>query len=252
MKKSMRILSRAISSIGLAVLLMIAQVIYAANTHTVSSSPINTYKVESSGSNALAMESNMLYDEMSLGEMGLAKKAFEYAYRGYKNLIDRGLVTRQNILSVIDFSQSSRNKRLYIIDIASKSLLMNTFVAHGRNSGKEFATSFSNSMSSLKSSLGFYLTEGTYFGEHGLSLKIDGLERGINDNAEKRAVVIHGADYLGDDYLNGNPFCGRSWGCPAVPSQLSADIINMIKDGTVLFIYHPSKQYLSKSRILNG
>jgi hypothetical protein len=252
MKKSMRILSRAISSISLAVLLMIAQVIYAANAHTVSSSPINTYKVESSGSNALAMESNMLYDEMSLGEMGLAKKAFEYAYRGYKNLIDRGLVTRQNILSVIDFSQSSRNKRLYIIDIASKSLLINTFVAHGRNSGKEFATSFSNSMSSLKSSLGFYLTEGTYFGEHGLSLKIDGLERGINDNAEKRAVVVHGADYLGDDYLSGNPFCGRSWGCPAVPSQLSADIINMIKDGTVLFIYHPSKQYLSKSRILNG
>jgi hypothetical protein len=129
---------------------------------------------------------------------------------------------------------------------------MNTFVAHGRNSGKEFATSFSNSLSSLKSSLGFYVTRDTYFGEHGLSLRIDGLERGINDNAEKRAVVVHGADYVGDGYLNGNPFSGRSWGCPAVPSEQSSQIIDMIKDGTVLFIYHPSKQYLSRSRILNG
>ena len=252
MKKSMRIVSRVISSIGLAVLLMIAQVIYAANTHTTSSTPISTYTINSSGSSALEMESNLLYDEMSLGEMGLAKKAFQYAYKGYKNLLDRGIVEKQNILSVIDFSQSSKNKRLYIIDIASKSILMNTFVAHGRNSGKEFATSFSNSLSSLKSSLGFYLTKDTYFGEHGLSLRIDGLERGINDNAERRAVVVHGADYLGDDYLNANPFCGRSWGCPAVPSQQSSEIINMIKDGTVMFIYRPSTQYLSKSRILNG
>ena len=179
---------------------MLAQLIYAASTHTASSSPISTYSVNSSGSNAVATESNMLYDEMSLGETGLAKKAFEYAYRGYKNLLDRGLVSRQNIISVIDFSQSSRNKRLYIIDIASKSILMNTFVAHGRNSGKEFATTFSNSLSSLKSSLGFYITKDTYFGEHGLSLRIDGLERGINDNAVKRAVVIHGADYVGDDF----------------------------------------------------
>lgn len=247
-----RIISRAISSVSLAVLLMLAQLIYAANTHTVSSSPISTFTFTSSGTNAMATESNMLYDEMSLGEMGLAKKAFEYAYRGYKNLLDRGMVTRLNIISVIDFSQSSRNKRLYIIDIASKSILMNTFVAHGRNSGKEFATSFSNSLSSLKSSLGFYVTRDTYFGEHGLSLRIDGLERGINDNAEKRAVVVHGADYVGDGYLNGNPFSGRSWGCPAVPSEQSSQIIDMIKDGTVLFIYHPSKQYLSRSRILNG
>ena len=248
----MRIVSRAISSVSLAVLLMIAQVIYAANTHASSSSPINKFTTTSSGTSSLEMESSMLYDEMSLGEMGLAKKAFAYAYRGYKNLVSRGLVSRQNILSVIDFSQSSRNKRLYIIDIANKSLLINTYVAHGRNSGKEFATSFSNSLSSLKSSLGFYLTRDTYFGEHGLSLRIDGLERGINNNAERRAVVVHGADYLGPNYLNDNPFSGRSWGCPAVPSELSGEIIDMIKDGTVMFIYHPSKQYLSRSRILNG
>src|SRR4030095_3837368 len=175
-----------------------------------------------------------------------------YAYKGYKTLLSRGLITKQNILSVIDFSQSSKNKRLYIIDIENREILMNTFVAHGRNSGKEFATSFSNSVSSLKSSLGFFITKGTYFGEHGLSLRIDGIERGINDNAEKRAVVIHGADYLGENYLDGNSFSGRSWGCPAVPSQLSGQIIDMIKDGTVIFIYHPTQKYLSKSRVLNG
>jgi hypothetical protein len=248
----MRVLSRLISSIGLGVLLMFGQVIHAAVTHEASATPVSIFRTTASAESALALASNMLYDEMSLGEKGLAKKAFEYAYRGYKNLLNLRLISRQNIISVIDFSQSSKNKRLYIVDIENKEILMNTFVAHGRNSGKEFATSFSNSMSSLKSSLGFYVTRDTYFGEHGLSLRIDGLEKGINDNAEKRAVVIHGADYLGDNYLSGNPFSGRSWGCPAVPSQQSSQIINMIKDGTVMFIYHPSQQYLSKSRILNG
>src|SRR5262249_16594740 len=160
-----RVLSRAISSISLAFLLMMAQVIYAANAHTTSATPVITYKTHSSGVNALEAESNLLYDELSLGEMGLAKKAFTFAYRGYKNLLSRGLVTKQNVLSVIDFSQSSKNKRLYIIDVENRQLLINTFVAHGRNSGKEFATSFSNSVSSLKSSLGFYITRDTYFGE---------------------------------------------------------------------------------------
>jgi len=248
----MRVLSRAVSSVGLAFLLMIAQVIYAANVHKVSATPVTIYKTTSSSESAIEAESTLLYDEMSLGQMGLAKKAFQYAYRGYKHLVEAGIVSRQNIISVIDFSQSSKNKRLYILDVENKEILMNTFVAHGRNSGKEFATNFSNSLSSLKSSLGFYITKDTYFGEHGLSLRIDGLERGINDNAERRAVVIHGADYLGDRYLSDNPFSGRSWGCPAVPSQLSGQIIDMIKDGTVMFIYHPTKSYLSKSRILNG
>jgi len=245
----MRIVSRAISSIILGLLLMITQVIHAANANKTSAAPVVTYKTTF---NSLEAETNLLYEEMSLGELGLGKKAFEYAYRGYKNLLSRGLIARQNILSVVDFSQSSTHKRLYIIDIENREILMNTFVAHGRNSGKEFATSFSNSVSSLKSSLGFFITKGTYFGEHGLSLRIDGIERGINDNAEKRAVVIHGADYLGENYLDGNSFSGRSWGCPAVPSQLSGQIIDMIKDGTVIFIYHPTQKYLSKSRVLNG
>ena len=248
----MPILSRAISFVSLAIFLMVAQVIYAANIHSVSAAPEVTSTVVSSAEPSIEAESNTLYEEMSLGQTGLARKAFDYAYKGYKHLLAMGVVTKQNIISVIDFSQSSRNKRLYVIDVESKEIVMNTFVAHGRNSGKEFASTFSNSMSSLKSSLGFYLTRGTYYGEHGLSLRIDGVEKGINNNAEKRGLVVHGAEYLGDGYLNGNPFSGRSWGCPAVPAQFSGQIINTIKDGSVMFIYHPSKQYLSKSPILNG
>ena len=245
----MRILSRAISSISVVALLGVAQVIHAANHHKDVAAPVVTYRTTAS---SLEVETSMLYDELSLGQLGLGKKAFEYAYKGYKNLLNRGLIAKQSILSVIDFSQSSKNKRLYIVDIDKREILINTYVAHGRNSGKEFATSFSNSISSLKSSLGFFITRSTYYGEHGLSLRIDGVEHGINDNAEKRAVVIHGAEYLGEKYLCGNPFCGRSWGCPAVPSDQSSQIIDMIKDGTVMFIYHPTQKYLSKSRILNG
>ena len=129
---------------------------------------------------------------------------------------------------------------------------MNTYVAHGRNSGKEFAKSFSNRPESHKSSLGFYITGSTYNGVHGLSLRIDGLERGINDKAWARKVVIHGSDYVGDNYLEENPFSGRSYGCPAVPLTERDSIINAIKEGSCLFIYHPSKLYLSRSKILNG
>lgn len=245
----MRIFSKAISSIGLIGLLGVAQIIHAASNNNDAAAPVVTYKAAAS---SLEAETSLLYDELSLSEIGLGKKAFEYAYKGYKKLLNRGLIAKENILSVVDFSQSSKNKRLYILDIENKEILVNTYVAHGRNSGKEFATNFSNSVSSLKSSLGFFVTKATYYGEHGLSLRIDGMEPGINDNAEKRAVVIHGADYLGDRYLKGNPFSGRSWGCPAVPSAQSNEIIDMIKDGTVMFIYHPTQKYLSKSRILNG
>jgi hypothetical protein len=141
---------------------------------------------------------------------------------------------------------------MYIIDLMSMKLFMNTYVAHGRNSGREFATSFSNRPESHKSSLGFYVTRNVYYGQHGMSLRIDGLEKGINDKAMARKIVIHGADYIGDNFLDENPFTGRSYGCPAVPAGKRDDVINTIKEGTCLFIYHPSKLYLSHSKILNG
>jgi hypothetical protein len=203
--------------------------------------------------NALFQEEvTNLYDQIDLEEYGLSKKAFEYAYKGYLYLLDHHIVSKTNILSICDFSQSSRNKRLYIVDLEQRKVLINTYVAHGRNSGSEFARSFSNNSKSHKSSLGFYVTENTYFGDHGLSLKIHGLERGFNDRANGRAIVIHGSDYVGEDFLQGNRMNGRSFGCPAVPSAESDAIIETIKEGSCLFIYHPTKKYIVKSKILNS
>jgi len=205
-----------------------------------------------SNSNALIAQSHALYDSMKLNRMGLSKKAFEFAWKGYQYMLGKRLLRNTDVLSICDFSQSSRKKRLYIIDLESMKLLINTHVAHGRNSGSEYAKSFSNSEESHKSSLGFYVTRSTYWGGHGLSLEIDGLERGINDKATERKIVVHGSDYVGDQFLRSNPFIGRSFGCPAVPAKVTTKIINTIKNGSCFFIYHPTKNYISKSRILNG
>ncbi|HEY0679395.1 MAG TPA: murein L,D-transpeptidase catalytic domain family protein [Chitinophagaceae bacterium] len=201
---------------------------------------------------AVMAEAGMLYESMDLEALGLPKQAFEYAFKGYKSLLNKGLVSKSNLITVADFSKSSRSKRLYILDVESQRVVMQTYVAHGRGSGGEYATSFSNTPESHKSSLGFYITKGTYVGQHGTSLVLDGLERGINDNAESRKIVIHGARYIGDRHLRSNPFTGRSHGCPAVANNLSKKIIQTIKDGSVLFIYHPTNSYLNKSRIING
>ncbi|MEJ7737802.1 MAG: murein L,D-transpeptidase catalytic domain family protein [Chitinophagaceae bacterium] len=197
-------------------------------------------------------ETSVLYDSLQLQPIGLSKQAFEYALKGYKNLQKKGLLVRKDILSICDFSQSSKNKRLYIIDVEHQKLLLNTYVAHGKNSGSEYANSFSNNPESLKSSLGFYVTRNTYYGGHGLSLRIDGLEKGFNDKADKRNIVVHGSDYVGAGFLRYNAFSGRSFGCPAVPANQIPVVINTIKDGSCLFIYHPTKNYLTRSTLLNA
>jgi hypothetical protein len=200
----------------------------------------------------LSVSSAVLYDSLGLSDFGLNEKAFKYAWKGYLNLYEKGMLSNPGYFSIVDLSQSSRNKRLYIIDLQEMKLFMNTYVAHGRNSGGEFAKTFSNRPESHKSSLGFYITGATYNGIHGLSLRINGLEKGINDKALARRIVIHGSDYVGDNFLEENPFIGRSYGCPAVPSTDRDTIINAIKEGSCLFIYYPSKTYVSRSKILNG
>jgi hypothetical protein len=192
-----------------------------------------------------------IYDSLKLGRMGLSKQAMLFAYRGQQYLNSKGILQNSGILTVCDFSQPSSRKRLYIIDLRHVKVLLNTYVAHGKNSGQVYASRFSNRPESLQSSLGFYVTGNTYSGEHGLSLRLSGLERGFNDKAESRAVVIHGADYIGEQHGR-SPVMGRSYGCPAVPQKLASKVINLIKDGSCLFIYHPSRSYLHGSRILNG
>jgi hypothetical protein len=157
-----------------------------------------------------------------------------------------------NILTIADYSQSSNKKRLYVIDLKNNKLLFNTYVAHGRNTGGEYAKSFSNIEGSLKSSLGFYITEHPITGSHtGFSLMIDGVEKGFNDNASKRAIIIHAADYATEGFIKKYGRLGRSLGCPALPPDLNKPIIETIKDGTCLFIYNPSDSYICNSSLLN-
>jgi len=189
-----------------------------------------------------------VYDSLHLSLKGLSQQAYDYAKKGLNTLIAEGKLLNDSIISIIDFSQPSNQKRLFIIDLKNYKVLFNTLVAHGRNTGREWATSFSNQNSSYMSSPGFYITRETYEGHNGYSLKLDGVERGINDNAYERGIVMHGAAYVCDDYVNAQGFIGRSQGCPAVPVQSSRPIINTIKNGTCLFAYHPS--YINKSSIL--
>lgn len=193
-----------------------------------------------------------LYNSIKLEQLGLSKAAFDYAWKGYEYLLNVKKISRGNYLTICDFSQSSLKKRLYIIDIENNKLVTQTYVAHGRNSGGEYATRFSNQPESLQSSLGFYITDNTYIGKHGLSLKINGVEPGINDKAMLRTIVIHGAEYVSAGRAAAGGFMGRSWGCPAVPKEEANSIISTIKNGTCLFIYHPEKEYLLGSKILNG
>jgi hypothetical protein len=192
-----------------------------------------------------------LYNELGLDALGLSRDAFNYAYKGFEALATQGVVAHDNILTVIDFSQSSAKKRMYIIDVKEGKVLFNTYVAHGRNSGLQYAEHFSNRNESLQSSLGFYVTKGTYVGKHGLSLRLSGQEEGWNSNAEQRAVVVHGAEYIGSSRADA-AYMGRSWGCPAVPQSQVNTVINLIKDGTAMFIYHPTEQYLNSSKLLNS
>jgi len=189
---------------------------------------------------------------MNLQQKGLSKHAFAFAYKGYRRLLQKNIISADGYLLICDFSQSSKRKRLYVIDLNEYKIVMNTYVAHGRNSGGEYAKKFSNRPESHQSSLGFYRTKRTYYGSHGLALTLSGLEQGINDKAERRKIVVHGSHYIGENYKRWGRYMGRSFGCPAVPMKQSKTLINTIKDGSCLFIYHPNKNYLAGSKILNG
>jgi len=190
-----------------------------------------------------------LYDSLHLGLSGLSQQAFDYARRGFNKLLEEGRILNDSIISIIDFSQSSNHKRLYILDLKNQKVLFNTLVAHGKNTGLEWATSFSNEPSSYKSSTGFYMTGTTYEGKNGYSLKLEGLEPGINDKAFTRGIVIHGAAYVCDAFVNSQGRIGRSEGCPAVPKSLAEPVINTIRNGSCLYIYHPAQA--SRSGLLN-
>ncbi|UPZ17496.1 murein L,D-transpeptidase catalytic domain family protein [Flavobacterium humidisoli] len=177
-------------------------------------------------------------------------KTFSEALKGFYLLKEKGVI-KKNILTLIDFSLSSNSKRLWVIDLTTNTILFNSLVAHGRNTGEEFASAFSNLNSSFKSSLGFYATGEIYQGKHGASLRLDGLENGVNDNARERGVVMHGADYVSESFIRDHKRLGRSQGCPAVPVELTNEIIQLIKDKSCLYIYHPSRSFSMEERLIS-
>lgn len=167
----------------------------------------------------------------------------------YLNARKQGLANKQ-MLTVIDYSKPSNQRRLWVFDLKSNKTLFNTWVSHGKNSGGATPTSFSNSLGSLKSSYGLFLTAAPYIGGNGYSLRLRGLERGVNDNAYVRNVVVHGAWYANPDIIKKYGQLGRSWGCPAVSSDLARPLINTIKENTLVFVYYPDRNWLSKSKFL--
>lgn len=177
----------------------------------------------------------------------LRYEPFRHGMYGYLNLLEAGKINASANLTICDFTLSSNVKRLWVIDIRSKKLLFHSLVAHGMGTGEEFAVHFSNTHDSHQSSLGFYVTGDTYTGNNGYSLKLHGLDGSFNNNAFDRAIVIHGADYVSENFAKANQRLGRSHGCPALPAELAPKVIDRIKDGHCLFIYHTKDNYLSQS-----
>jgi hypothetical protein len=194
-----------------------------------------------------------IYSALDISSKGLERKIFNLGLQGYEKLISEGKLRNSDLLTIVDYSQPSSHKRFYVFDLKNKKLLYNSLVAHGRNSGEVYATSFSNKEGSLMSSLGFYVTGSSVSNTHtGYSLILNGIEEGINDNAFKRAIIMHGADYATEEFIQRNGRLGRSFGCPALPPEISTSVIDLIKDGSCLFVFYPSQDYLQNSKIINN
>lgn len=192
------------------------------------------------------LEAISLYTSFGLDSL-LPLEAFEQALTGYQQMEH----PKKNMLTIIDFTKPSTEKRMFVLDMENRKILFQTVVAHGRNSGEQYARKFSNRHGSYQSSLGFFRTANTYYGGNGYSLVIEGLEKGINDQAKARAVVIHGADYCSEDFIHRNGRLGRSFGCPALPHEVNRAIIDTIKNGSLLYIYAKDQEYELLSAFLH-
>lgn len=192
-----------------------------------------------------------LYDAIGLVNYDLSYEVFKYGMIGYFSLRQDGKLSDKKLLSIIDFTKSSSKKRFYTIDLDKLRVKYHTYVSHGKNTGEDLAKEFSNTVQSNQSSLGFYVTAETYVGSKGYSLKLDGVEKGYNDNLRKRAVVMHNAEYVSEYWIKQYGRLGRSQGCPALPKDIAREVINCIKDHTAIFAYYNDETYLSSSSYLN-
>lgn len=193
--------------------------------------------------------SQELFEEIDDTELDI--EILRKAIKGCLKLYNKNEIEKPEIISIIDFSKSANRERLFIVDIKNKKLLFKELVAHGTKTGVEYAKYFSNKKYSNQSSMGFYVTGHTYIGKNGFSLKLHGKEKTFNSNAFERGVVVHGANYVSEKFIQKNGRLGRSFGCPTVPADKNEAIINTIKNGTCFFIYYPDKNYLSRSELIN-
>ncbi len=177
------------------------------------------------------------------------REVLDLALHAYQCGRTLGYIDRP-LLTVIDYTLPSTARRLWVIDVERSQVLFHERVAHGQNSGEDRAVAFSNRLGSNQSSLGLFRTEDTYMGHHGLSLRLTGLEPGINDRARERQIVMHGADYVSDEFITEHGRLGRSWGCPAVSIEISSRVIDQIRNGSALFAYYPDPSWLRSSRFL--
>lgn len=191
-----------------------------------------------------------VYQRFDFKGMPLSFEAFTSAYTGYLNLKQAGMLVEDATLSVADFTRSSNQKRFWVLDMKHYKVLFHSLVAHGQGTGEEYAQAFSNTPESHQSSLGFYVTGPIYEGQHGASLKLRGVDGAFNSKAEERAIVIHGADYVSDEFARANQRLGRSHGCPALPNDIAPKVITKIHDGHCLFIYAKQSNYLASSHWL--
>lgn len=211
----------------------------------------DTKIIASAPSNSLEFRCKSFYETLDSNSFSLPKfDVFLAAFQGYEEIQQQGRLQNE-LLTVIDFSLPSTEERLWVIDMSCQRIVLKSLVAHGRNSGLAYATDFSNENESFKSSLGFYLTGEVYNGKHGLSLRLDGLEYGVNHKARERAVVVHGADYVSQKLAKRQGYIGRSLGCPAVPIEVHLQLIQLIKNKSCLYIYHPSCKQLQATKLLS-
>ena len=202
--------------------------------------PENTIVTETVVNNSIEAKAAAIYSNLITNNFMLPDKiSFTKAMEGYFKLKENGII-QKDILTLVDYSLSSNEDRLWVIDLKNNIILFQSLVSHGRNSGNEFAAKFSDKPESYQSSLGFYVTGETYYGKHGYSLRLDGLEKGVNSNARARAIVVHGADYVSEKFARQNGRLGRSLGCLALSQELTKEVIDTIKDKSCLFVYYPS------------
>jgi hypothetical protein len=192
-------------------------------------------------------------DDFAAAEIGsIETDVLELALNAASCAVKSGAVERPRTLTVIDYSKPSSQKRLWVYDLTTRDLLYEELVAHGQGSGANLATQFSNKPDSHQTSLGLFVTDDTYVGRNGYSLRLDGLDKGLNDRARDRAIVMHGAPYVSPAFVRANGRLGRSHGCPAVSDVVARELINRVKGGGLVFAYYPDAEFLKTSKYLGG